>query len=42
MHQTEVQGAADTNRRVAQLFEGHPAYGTLIKHDGNGYYELNL
>lgn len=42
LHQTEIQGAAGTNQRVGQLFAGHPAYGSLIKHDGSGYYWLDL
>jgi hypothetical protein len=42
LHQTEIQGAASTNQRVGQLFAGHPAYGSLIKYDGAGYYWLDL
>ena len=42
LHQTEIQGAAGTNQRVGQLFARHPAYGSLIKYDGVGYYWLDL
>jgi hypothetical protein len=42
LHQTEIQGTADTNQRIGQLFRGHPAYDSLIKHDGAGYYWLDL
>lgn len=42
LHQTEIQGQADTKQRVGQLFGGHPAYGALIKHDGSSYYWLDL
>jgi len=42
LHQTEIQGKADTSQRVGQLFAGHPAYGVLIKNDGAGYYWLDL
>jgi hypothetical protein len=42
LHQTEVQGQAATNQRLVQLFRGHPAYDVLIKHDGSGYYWLDL
>jgi hypothetical protein len=42
VHQTELQGAADTKQRVGQLFLGHPAYGTLIRPRGEGFYELDL
>ncbi len=42
LHQTEVQGKADTAQRIGQLFRDHPAYGTLIKYDGSGYYWLDL
>ena len=41
LHQTEIQGAANTKQRVVQLFKGHPAYGGLIKGDGHGYYWLD-
>jgi hypothetical protein len=41
-HQTEILGKANTSQRVGQLFAGHPAYGTLIKHDGKGNYWLDL
>jgi hypothetical protein len=42
LHQTEIQGAVDTNQRVGQLFGNNPAYGNLIKHDSSGYYWLDL
>jgi hypothetical protein len=42
LHQTEIQGAASTNQRVGQLFAGHPAYGSLVRYDGAGYYWLDL
>ena len=42
LHQTEIQGKADTSQRVGQLFSRHPAYGTLIKYDRAGYYWLDL
>jgi hypothetical protein len=42
LHQTEIQGTAETNQRIGQLFRGHPAYDSLIKHDGAGYYWLDL
>jgi hypothetical protein len=42
LHQTELQGVADTSQRMTELFRRHPAYGTLIKNDGTGYYWLNL
>lgn len=42
VHQTELQGAADTKQRVGQLFLGNPAYGSLIRSRGEGYYELDL
>ena len=41
LHQTELQGLADTNQKMGQLFRNHPAYGNLIKHDA-GYYRLDL
>lgn len=42
LHQSEIQGVADTNQRVGQLFANNPAYRTLIKLTGNGYYTLAL
>jgi hypothetical protein len=42
LHQTEIQGTAKTNQRIGQLFRGHPAYDSLIKHDGAGHYWLDL
>ena len=42
LHQTEIQGKADTSQRVGQLFGDSPAYGVLIKYDGSGYYWLDL
>jgi hypothetical protein len=42
VHQDEIQGFANTRQRVVQLFAGHPAYGALIKNDGEGYYWLDL
>jgi hypothetical protein len=42
LHQTELQGAAHSNQRIGQLFRRHPAYGTLIKHDSQGYYWLDV
>jgi len=42
LHQTEIQGEADTSQRVGQLFARHQAYGTLIKHDHSGYYWLDV
>lgn len=42
LHQTEVMGFVDSSQRVGQLFRGHPAYGTLIQGDDQGYYWLNL
>jgi hypothetical protein len=42
LHQTEIQGAADTPQRVGQLFAGHAAYGVLIKSPGEGFYTLDL
>jgi hypothetical protein len=42
LHQTEIQGAAETSQRVGQLFAENPAYGVLIKYDGQGYYWLDL
>jgi hypothetical protein len=42
LHQTEIQGQANTSQRVGQLFAAHPAYGVLIKHNGAGYYWLDL
>jgi len=42
LHQTEIQGAADTPQRMTELFRGHPAYGTLILHDDSGRYWLDL
>lgn len=40
VHQEELQGAANTSQRIGQLFAHHPAYGTFIKNDGEGYYWL--
>jgi hypothetical protein len=42
LHQSEIQGAADTTRRVGQLFGLNPAYGTLIISSGKGLYTLAL
>jgi hypothetical protein len=42
LHQTEIQGKADTSQRVGQLFGDNPAYGVLIKYEGSGYYWLDL
>jgi hypothetical protein len=42
LHQEELRGKAETTQRIAQLFHGHPAYGTLIKNDGKGFYWLDL
>lgn len=42
LHQREIQGAVDSAQRVVHLFRGHPAHGTLIKYDGDGYYWLDL
>ena len=42
LHQDEIRGKADTSQRVGQLFRKHPAYGTLIKYDGEGFYWLDL
>ena len=41
VHQTELQGVAATTQRMTQLFGDHPAYGVLIKNDGEGYYWLD-
>lgn len=41
LHQNELRGQAETNQRMVQLFYRHPAYGTLIRHDGSGYYRLD-
>lgn len=40
MHQDEVMGSVNSSQRIGQLFKGHPAYGTLIMNDGQGYYWL--
>jgi hypothetical protein len=40
--QGELMGRVDTTQRISQLFHGHPAYGKLIRVDGNGFYRLNL
>jgi hypothetical protein len=42
LHQEELQGRAETTQRITQLFNGHPAYGTLIKNDRTGFYWLDL
>jgi hypothetical protein len=42
MHQDEIMGSVDSSQRIGQLFHGHPAYGTLISGDHNGYYWLAL
>jgi hypothetical protein len=42
IHQEELKGKAETNQRITQLFHRHPAYGTLIKNDGKGFYWLDL
>jgi hypothetical protein len=42
LHQDELQGRAETTQRIAQLFDGHPAYGALIKNDRTGFYWLDL
>jgi hypothetical protein len=42
LHQTEIQGAADTTQRVVQLFARNPAYGALIRSSSPGYYTLDL
>jgi hypothetical protein len=42
MHQDEVMGRVDSSQRIGQLFQGHPAYGTLILRDNYGYYWLAL
>jgi hypothetical protein len=42
MHQDEVMGKVDSSQRIGQLFQGHPAYGTLILGDSHGYYWLAL
>jgi hypothetical protein len=42
LHQAELKGLSRTDQRIAQLFSGSPAYGTLIKHDGCGLYWLDL
>jgi hypothetical protein len=42
LHQDEIRAAAETNQRVAQLFAGHRAYRSLIKHDGAGRYWLDI
>jgi hypothetical protein len=42
MHQDEVMGRVDSSQRIGQLFQGHPAYGTLILGDNHGYYWLAL
>lgn len=42
LHQDELKGQAHTNQRMAQLFSRNAAYGTLIKHDGNGRYWLDI
>lgn len=41
LHQEEIKGSANSNQRVGQIFRDHPAYGTLIKYDGDGYYWLD-
>ena len=42
MHQDEVMGMVDSSQRIGQLFQGNPAYGTLIMNDSQGYYWLSL
>jgi hypothetical protein len=42
LHQEELKGRVETNQRVSQLFNRHPAYGTLIRNDGTGLYWLDL
>lgn len=42
LHQDELKGHAHTNQRMAQLFSGNSAYGTLIKNDGSGLYWLDI
>ena len=42
LHQNELKGLAATNQRMAQLFSGSSAYGTLIKNDGSGLYWLDI
>jgi hypothetical protein len=46
MHQDEIKGLLGTNQRMGQLFRDrdrcHPAYGTLIRYDRDGYYWLEL
>ena len=42
MHQDEIMGRVDSSQRIGQLFQGHPAYGTLIVGDSHGYYWLAL
>jgi hypothetical protein len=46
VHQDEIKGFLGTNQRIGQLFRGrghcHPAYGTLIRYDREGYYWLEL
>jgi hypothetical protein len=42
MHQDEIMGRVDSSQRIGQLFQGHPAYGTLIAGDSHGYYWLAL
>jgi len=42
LHQDEIQGIAETPQRMTELFNGHPAYGTLIRSDQAGHYWLDL
>jgi hypothetical protein len=42
VHQDELKGSVEIGQRIVQLFNRHPAYGTLIKNDGKGFYWLDL
>lgn len=41
VHQSVIQERINTTQRIGQMFRGHSAYGTLIKHDGQGHYWLD-
>ncbi|MEQ9814055.1 MAG: hypothetical protein RLO50_14855 [Azospirillaceae bacterium] len=42
VHQKTLQAQAGFSSRVGQIFAGHAAYETLIRHDTAGYYWLDL
>ena len=43
LSQQYILAAAESDqKRLAHLFRGHPAWGTLIKGDGKGNYRLDI